>query len=131
MADQKTKEVVEIEAAIDRVDDMRWWKSRLNITGWIVYFMGGLLWILDRPGGGWILLMALAILVFNATVIEYQLSKRRYFAHKLLNAFNRTRAVPFYHELLEKFADNPNLHIHLAADGTIQITDRSKKEIKK
>lgn len=131
MADQKPKEVVEIEAAIERVDDLRWWKSRLNITGWVVYFIGGLLWLLDRPGGGLILLMALAVLVLNATIIEYNLSKRRVFAYKLINTFNRSKAVPFYHELLERFADQPNLHIHLAEDGTIQITDRGRKETKK
>ncbi len=131
MADQKPKEVVEIEAAIEKVDDLRWWKSRLSITGWIVYFIGGLFWILDRPGGFWILLMALAILVFNATAIESELSKRRFFVYKLINAFNRSRAVPFYQDLLENFADQPNLHVHLADDGTIQITDRGRKETKK
>lgn len=125
---EKPEEVIKIEAAADRCDDIYWWKKRLNITGWVMYAIGGFMWIaLDRPGAGLILLMALALLVFNSTVIEYQLSKRRHFLKGLINGYKHKNAVPLYHDLLEKFADQPHLHIHLNDDGTIVINDRSKK----
>lgn len=124
---KESAEVQEIKAAQESIHDVLWWRKRLRPTGWIIYAVGGFTWIvLQRDGGIYILLMAFAILGFDATVIHWQLLKRRMICQNLLDALNRKNALPLYHQLQEKFSDMPHLHIHLAENGTIIITDRNK-----
>lgn len=124
-------EVREIKQSQEAIHEVLWWKKRLGITGWVMYAIAAFIWIVqDNDRGVILLLMAFAVLIFNATVLQWKLSKRRMITQNLLNSFMRKKAVPFYQELCEKFADQPHLHIHLSEDGTIQITDRSQRGIK-
>lgn len=130
---KKSIELQEIEAAAERCHDVHWWKKRLDLTGWAMYFIGFIIWVVPDPDnerGLIVLLMAFLLLIFNSFVNTYRLRKRRMILQNLVNSFKRKNAMPFYHDLLEKFADQPNLHIHLAEDGTIVINDRKNKEIK-
>lgn len=128
----KSLERQEIEAATAQCDDVYWWKKRLTILGWVVYAIAGFMWIVqDNDRGLLLMLMACALLLFSSTVLHYKLMKRRMVLLNLVHAYKRKMAVPLYHDMLEKFSDQPHLHIHLAEDGTIQITDRSQKEARK
>ena len=125
---KKSLEVQEIEASQERIRDVLWWKKRLDWTGWIMYAIGGFMWIVqDNDRAVIIVLAAFALLGFNATVLHWQLLKRRSITQNLLDAFTRKQALPLYHDMLEKFADQPHLHIHLSINGTIVITDRRNK----
>lgn len=131
--EKKSLEIQEIEAAAERCDDVIWWKKRLDLTGWAMYFIGFLMWVIPDPDnerGLIILLMAFVLLLGNSFVNTFRLCKRRMIFTNLFNAFRRKNALPLYQDMLEKFADQPNLHIHLADDGTIVINDRKNKESK-
>jgi hypothetical protein len=125
---EKPAEIVEIEEAQEAIREVLWWKKRLDWTGWIFYAIGFFMWaILDNERSLIVVLMALSILVFSSTVLNWRLLKRRMICQDLLDAFTRKKALPLYHEMLEKFADQPHLHIHLSENGTIVITDRRTK----
>lgn len=128
---KKSIEIQELEASQEAVRDVLWWKKRLDWTGWGMYAIGALMWIVqDNDRGLIIILIAFLLLLANAFINSYRLQKRRLICQNLLNAFLRKNALPLYHDMLEKFSDMPHLHIHLAENGTIIITDKSKKEQK-
>lgn len=125
---EKPAEIIELEEAQAAIHDVLWWKKRLAWTGWIMYAIGGFSWIvLGNDRALIIILMAFAVLIFNATVLHWKLLQRRMICQNLLNPLLRKQALPLYHDMLEKFSDQPHLHIHLAEDGTIIITNRKNK----
>lgn len=125
---EKPAEIVEIEEAQEAIRDVLWWKDRLFWTGWIMYALGAAMWIIqDNDRAVFIILAAFVVLVFNSTVLHWKLLSRRRICQNLLDAFVRKKALPLYHDMLEKFADQPHLHIHLSDNGTIVITDRRQK----
>jgi hypothetical protein len=122
-------EIIEIHEAQDAVKDLLWWKQRLDATAIVAYIAFGVIWIIRDVSAPALIGMCFAGLlwIFSNTVLSNQVGKRRIRTWKLICAYNRKKAVPLYHDLLEKFADQPHLHIHLDDDGTIQITDRRDK----
>lgn len=124
----KTSEEHEIADAIEKHKGIRWWEKRLGITSWVFYGVAAALWIIrgSSEGMGLIWLMVLALFV-TVIIIGYFESRARFVVVRLVNAYKRKNTVPLYHEMLEKFADHPNLHIHLADDGTIVIRDKKKE----
>lgn len=124
---KESAEVQEIKASQEAIHDVLWWKKRLDWTGWVAYFIGFILWaLMDRDGGVYVLLLGIGLVIGNSFVNGYRLQRRRMICQNLLDALNRKNALPLYHQLQEKFSDMPHLHIHLAENGTIIITDRNK-----
>jgi hypothetical protein len=129
----KSLEIQELEASQEAVRDVIWWKRRLEWTGWIMYAVGFFMWVLPDPDNDRaipVLLIGIAVVLINSFINGSRLRKRRYECQTLLNAILRKNALPLYHQMLEAFSDQPHLHIHLAENGTIIITDKSKKEQK-
>jgi len=124
----RNQEIQNIKDSQDAIKDVQWWKKHLNIAGCILYAIGCFIWIIqDNEKAAFILFIAFTILVFTATVLQWKILSRRKITQDLLDAFNRKNALPLYHSMLEKFADQPYLHIHLSNDGTIVISDRRKE----
>lgn len=127
----RKQEVQEIHDAQEAIRDVLWWKQRLDWTGWIFYIIGFVMWaVQDNDRAVIIIVAAIALLLFNGLVNGSKLRRRRIECQHLLDALMRKNALPFYHQLQEKFADQPHLHIHLEANGSITITDRTNKGIK-
>lgn len=121
---KKPTEIEEINAAIEHHKDIRWWEKRLGITAWVVYFGGVIIWgVRGIEAASPILLMSFAVFMVVIAIGQVEIRRRRA-AQKLIHAYKRKQALPLYQDMLEKFADQPNLHIHLNDDGTIVITDR-------
>ena len=126
---KEPSEVDKINAEIDRHQEIRWWEKRLQISAWVFYGVAAALWIIRGSSEGMALIWLMVLVLFLASVVVgFFESRKRHEVRKMINAYKRKNAVPLYHEMLEKFADHPNLHIHLADDGTIVINDRSKEK---
>ena len=128
-----TEEEQEIDAAMDShiaaAKDERWW----TVAGWLGYLIGFPVFLfapensmLERIGMAVTLTAILSILV--SVVLHGRTRKRHYEAKTLIDAYRRKKAVPFYHELLEVFADKPGIHLHLELDGSITVTDKRNQE---
>ena len=75
---EKPAEIIEIEEAQEAVRDVLWWKIRLEVTGWVAYAIGFIMWaVQDNSRAVIIILMAIAILLFNMFVNGSRLRKRR------------------------------------------------------
>lgn len=124
VGEAKTPEEHELAAAIEKHRDARWWEKNLQIAAWVFYAVAVGLWIFtdQTVGAAWLIVLAL----FAAS--GYIEAKRRFKAVKLINVLKRKNAVPFYHEMLERFRDEPMIHIHLNDDGSITINDKRKQE---
>ena len=127
----RKQEIQEIHDAQEAIRDVLWWKIRLDWTGWVTYFVGFGMWIIqDNDRAVIIIIAGIALVLFNGSVNGTKLRRRRIECQHLLDALMRKNALPFYHQLQERFADQPHLHIHLEANGSITITDRQNKGIK-
>lgn len=128
-----TEEEVEMRAAIDAHQAQDKWEKQLALSAWIAYLIGFPLFIFNSDGpwemaGGLIVGAALGTFVYTFFIVHRKTVKLAREAKKLVDAYMRKKALPFYHELLEKF-DMTGVHIHLNDDGTITITDK-RNEIK-
>lgn len=125
---KKTQEVIEIEAAVEKWKGVRLWEKNISAAFWIMYFIAFTVWIfIDGIKAAPIFLMVL-VLFFAKIIIGYRESKLKWTAVRLIDTFSRKNAVPFYNDLVERFKDQPNLHIHLDEHGMIHIKDNGKKE---
>ena len=127
VGEAKTPEERELADAIEHHKDARWWEKNLQIAAWVFYAVAAAIWIFtDKPiGVAWLIVLALFIASAAAGYVE---AKRRFKVNRLLNVLKRKNAVPFYHEMLERFRDEPMIHIHLNDDGSITINDKRKQE---
>lgn len=78
---------------------------------------------------GTTLLIIGLVLLFVHAIIGFRSLKRKMTVKELLNPYLKRKALPFYQELTEMFADKPEVHLHLNDDGTITISDKRKREI--
>ena len=127
VGEAKTPEEREVADAIERHKDARWWEKNLQIAAWVFYAVAVGLWIFtdQTVGAAWLIVLALFAASAVAGYIE---AKRRFKVVRLVNVLKRKNAVPFYHEMLERFRDEPMIHIHLNDDGSITINDKRKQE---
>lgn len=128
-----TEEEIDINNAIDAHRDAM--KDELNamVVAGVFYFAGFLLVIFspkdsraEHIGNAFFILGLLLILV--NVLLGFRTRKYRRAAKELVDPYIRRKALPFYQELTEMFADKPGVHLHLAEDGKIVVTDRRKAE---
>lgn len=82
---------------------------------------------IEHIGAG---LLLCSVLAFGINIaLSFRTRKYRYVAKELADAYSRKKALPFYQELTEMFADKPGIHLHLNDSGTIVVTDKRKKEV--
>lgn len=132
-AKKLTDEEVKLEAAMDDVQEAKRDEGRMLGLALILYFVGLPVFVTadehsraERIG---IAVMFCALICFLIHILlGFRTAKKRYEAMKLADAYNRKKALPFFEELTEIFAKEPKLHIHLADDGRIVVTDNRKEE---
>lgn len=81
----------------------------------------------ERIGSALFLCGLLMIIVH--VFLSFRTRKYRRQAKELVDPYLRRKALPFYQELLEMFADKPGVHLHLNENGSITVTDKRKKEV--
>lgn len=81
----------------------------------------------ERIGSALFLCGLLMIIVH--IFLNIRTRKYRRAAKELVDPYLRKKALPFYQELLEMFADKPGVHLHLNDNGSITVTDRRQKEV--
>ena len=130
MAKPLTEEELAVEAAIDAhmdalSDEAMVMKTGfgLNIIGFPLFIFGS--GMAERIGMALILTSLLCILI--AMGLGIRTAKRRFEAKRLVDAYMRKKALPFYQELTEMFADK-QVHVHLEDDGRITVTDKRKEK---
>jgi hypothetical protein len=131
-----TRELTEEEQAInDAIDAHREARQderntlRLAVVLYFVgLFMQGLSDKDTRPHNIGTALLICAILVFGVhLLLGFRTIKYKFKAKELMDPYLRKKALPFYQELTEKFADEPGIHLHLEEDGKILVTDRRQR----
>lgn len=123
---KKPQEVIEIETAVAKWETARMWEKNITVAFWLMYFIGFGIWIIGTFEQASPILLLSAILFIVNLVASYFESKRKWAAINLFTTFHRKQVLPFYQDLVEKFSDHPNLHIHLDDNGMIHIHDKSK-----
>lgn len=79
----------------------------------------------ENTGTGLFIIAIILWLVYVA--LGFRTRKYRREARELMQPYWRKKALPFYQELVEMFADKPGVHLHLEEDGKIVVTDRREK----
>jgi hypothetical protein len=116
---KKTEEQIELEADMEAYRSKRWWTQQFMIAGLVFYGLG-LLTIWTETV--WIYFMAAGLLFWMVhLVLDIRDKTKARKIQKKVDAYNRKKNVPLYHELLDKMGDK--YHLHLADDGTIIIRD--------
>lgn len=127
-----TEEEQEVNAALDAHRDALRDEMQVMATGMILNIVGlGLLLFSpedsspSRIGFGLFLCSILCFIINFA--LGFRTRKYRNQAKPLVDAYMRKKALPFYQELTEMFADKQGIHLHLDERGTIVVTDRRKQ----
>lgn len=79
----------------------------------------------ERIGSALLLCALICFAVHFALGFRTRKYRRR--AKVLVDAYLRDKALPFYQELVEMFADKPDIHLHLNDNGSITVTDKRKE----
>jgi len=129
-----TPEEKELDTALDEHRDALKDEKQFMVVAIILWFIGLMLATfssenssVERIGSG-LLLCALVAFAINIA-LSFRTRKYRYIAKDLLDAYTRKKAIPFYQELTEMFAEKPEVHLHLNDNGSITVTDKRKKEV--
>lgn len=128
-----TEEEIDINNAIDMHRDAL--KDEMQAMGAaILLYLIGLILVLfsaenTRPERIGLGLFACGALMFGVNILlGFRTRKYRRQAKELVEPYMRRKALPFYQELVEMFADKPGVHLHLNENGSITVTDKRKQE---
>lgn len=130
---QLTDEEQAINDAVDMHRDAMKDELQAMAAAGVFYFAGFLLVIFSPKDsraehiGNAFFIMGLLLILANV-LLGIRTRKYRRAAKELIDPYIRRKALPFYQELTEMFADKPGVHLHLAEDGEIVVTDRRKRE---
>lgn len=130
-----TEEEQEIDTAIDAHSEALDDEKHAVMAAGLLWFSGILLTLFSPMGsqleriGGVLLILALVCFI-SSIALSYRTRKKKYEAKALVDPYMRKKALPFYNELTEMFAEKPGIHLHLDERGTIIVTDKRKKEVK-
>lgn len=72
------------------------------------------------------LFMCGLFMVLINILLGFRTRKYRREAKELVDPYMRRKAIPFYQELTQMFAEEPGVHLHLNQNGSITVTDRRK-----
>ena len=134
----KTPMVTEEEQAINDAVDMHRDAMKDEFSAMVgaglFYFVGFLLVVFSANGskpervGNAFFICGLLLVAVNV-LLGFRTRKYRRAARELIEPYVRRKAIPFYQELTEMFADKPGVHLHLADDGRIIVTDKRNSEV--
>lgn len=118
---------VAIEAALDRWHGLLLWRKQILIA-MVIGYTGWIITIFVTPEGSTLgsvsMTLTLAMIIADM-ILRRPLGKRERAAKQLINAYNRKMILPFYNEIRERL---PEYHIHLNENGSVTLTDPSKKK---
>lgn len=126
---QLTEEEQAINDAVDMHRDAMKDEFQAMAAAGVFYFVGFLLIIFSPTGsrvehvGNAFFIVGL-LLIFVNVLLGFRTRRYRDAARELIEPYVRRKAMPFYQELTEMFADKPGVHLHLAEDGRIVVTDK-------
>lgn len=131
---QGNRQLTEEEQEIDwAIEDHREAKKDARRAFWlaiVLYFAG--LFISGGEDGsrrdniGTALILC-GILTFGVHLwLDHRAFKKRLAVQELMDPYLRKKALPFYQELVEMFADKPGIHLHLSENGTIVVSDKRR-----
>lgn len=128
-----TEEEHEINAAIDDFREAKSDEHKAFILAVVMYFTGLFMQGLSdkdtRAHNVGTAILISALLVFGIhLLLGFRTQKKRWAAKELMDPYLRKKALPFYQELVEMFADKPGVHLHLEEDGKITVTDKRIRE---
>lgn len=118
-----TPEAQKVSDALDAHHQARSDEHRVFWVGWGFLIVSILMSISGNKELGAGLMLSAAICLALNFVLSLRTYQRRTKAKKLLDIFKYKQAVPLYWELVEKFAEEPKVHIHLNDNGSITVTD--------
>lgn len=129
-----TEQEQDINEAMDRFrsafEDSKWFVQK----GFIVNFIGFVL-IIFGPIEHWIASVGFAMMLAGfvslavGTLLDiFRVRARKRELDELVLPYLREKAMPFYNEIQEKFADEPDVHLRLEDNGMVTIIDRRKKK---
>ena len=128
-----TEEEQAIDRAMDAHIDAMKDEAKALLAAIILYATGFFLVIFSaedsRPEriGSALFLCGALTLIFHF-LLHIRTRKYRKAAKELVEPYMRKKAMPFYDELVEMFADKPGVHLHLNENGSITVTDKRKQE---
>lgn len=133
----KNRPLTEEEQAIDAaIDDHQEARQDERKTFWLavaLYFVGLFVSAGTEDGSrqdnvGTALILC-GLVVFGVHLwLGWRTTKKRLAVKELMDPYLRKKALPFYQELVEMFAEKPGIHLHLTENGTIVVTDRRKND---
>jgi hypothetical protein len=127
-----TTEEQEIDMALDRHKEAL--RDEMHALGlmFLLYFVGILLVLVsgkdsrgERVGNA--LIICGLIMVGIHILLGFRTRHYRNKAKPIVDAYLRKKAMPFYQELCEMFREEPGIHLHLADNGKIIVTDKRKE----
>lgn len=130
-----TEEEIDINNAIDMHRDALRDEMQAMGAAILLYLIGLILVLFSaentRPERIGLGLFACGALMFGVNILlGFRTRKYRRQAKELVDPYLRKKAMPFYQELVEMFAEKPGVHLHLNENGSITVTDKRKQEIK-
>lgn len=125
MTDEMKKELKEIEAEADKIAEYDKFNWHVLAAAGIAYIAAMAL-IVFKDAQPFVIALP-AALHFTWIYRTIAVAQRRYNARKRWYAWKKQKAMPLYHDLLEKMSDK--YHVHLENTGMITIT--SHEDMKK
>lgn len=129
-----TEEELKLESAMDEWKEARRDQGKMLFLAIVLYLAGLPVYAVSaedsRPERiGFTVMMCGLVCFFFHLLLGLRTGRKRDEATKLADAYNRKKALPFYEELTELFANQPKVHIHLEDDGKIRVTDNRKEDV--
>lgn len=125
-----TPEEKRIDKAIDASTQAKRDEQIVGISMLVCYLLALGFYIAGANSGGDILLGGAVVLILAHIGFSYRAGKKKHYAKLMVNDYRRKNATPFYYELIEKFAKEPNLQLRLEQNGSITVIDKRKNKNK-
>ena len=127
-----TEQEQDIDNAMDDLgsafEDAKWFTQAgfiTNFVGFVLIIFGPIEHWIARAGFAMMMVGLLCILI-GALMGIFRVRRRKRELDELVLPYMREKAMPFYSEMQEKFADEPDVHLRLEDNGMVTIIDRRK-----